>query len=153
MKKYQLAERNTLYVSGMLKQKIKSGGIKIKRYDERCQQFKQNNLFITNQKLFYETLDGKKPGETVLPDPTEATSFWSRIWSEEVGHDESASWLKDIGGEFSKTEIQGDININTEDIRTGVNRMANWKAAGPDLVQGFWFKKLTGLHYRLQKCL
>ena len=31
--------------------------------------------------------------------------------------------------------------------------MANWKAASPELVQGFWFKKLTGLHARLQECL
>lgn len=28
--------------------------------------------------------------------------------------------------------------------------MANWKAAGPDLVQAYWFKKLTRLHSRLQ---
>ena len=28
--------------------------------------------------------------------------------------------------------------------------MANWKASGPDLVQGYWFKKLLGLHARLQ---
>ena len=72
-RKYHLEERGILYISGMLKQKIKAGGVK--RYDERCQQFKQNNLFRTNQKLFYKTLDGKKRGETVLPDPTEATSF------------------------------------------------------------------------------
>ena len=39
-RKYHLEERGTLYVSGMLKQKIKAGGVKIKRYDERCQQFK-----------------------------------------------------------------------------------------------------------------
>ncbi|XP_068720811.1 uncharacterized protein [Montipora capricornis] len=31
--------------------------------------------------------------------------------------------------------------------------MANWKASGPDLFQGFWFKKLSGLHSRLQECL
>ena len=37
-----------------------------------------------------------------------------------------------------------------EDIRTGVSKMANWKAAGPDLVQGYWFKKFPGLHTRLQ---
>ena len=29
--------------------------------------------------------------------------------------------------------------------------MTNWKAAGPDLVQRYWFKKLTGIHTRLQK--
>ena len=31
--------------------------------------------------------------------------------------------------------------------------MANWKAACPDLFQGFWFKKLIGLHARLQELL
>ena len=46
--------------------------------------------------------------------------------------------------------MQEDINITKEDIRTGVSKMANWKAAGPDLVQGYWFKKLPGLHARLQ---
>ena len=103
-RKYHLEERGTLYVSGMLKQKIKAGGIKITRYDERCHQFKQNNLFKTNQKMF-ETLHGKKPGETVLPDPTEATFFWSKIWSEEVGHIERASWLENVEVGFSRTEL------------------------------------------------
>ena len=120
-----------------MKQNIKAGGITIKRYDERCHQFKQNNLFRTNQKMFYETLDGKKLGETVLPDPTEATSFWSKIWSEEVGHSERESWLENVEVEFRRTEVQEDINITVEDISTGVSKMANWKAAGPDLVQGF----------------
>ena len=79
----------------------------------------------------------------MLLDPTEATSFWSKIWSEGVGHSERASWLEDVEVEFSSTEVQKDISITVEDIRNGVSKMANWKAAGPDLVQGFWFKKLT----------
>ena len=58
-----------MYVSGMLRQNIKASGIKIKKNDERCKQFKQNSLFRTKRKLFYETLDGKKPGEAVLLDP------------------------------------------------------------------------------------
>ena len=142
-RKYHLEERGTLYVSGILKQKIKAGGIKIKRYDERCQQIEQNHLFRTKQKLFYKTLDGQKRGETVLPDPTEATSFWIKIWSEDVGHNERASWLEDVEVEFSTTEVQDDISITVEDIRNGVSKMANWKAASPDLGQGFWFKDCT----------
>ena len=120
----------------MLKQKIKAGGVKIKRYDERCQQFKQNHLFRTNKKLFYRTLDGKERGETVLPHPTEATFFWSKIWSEKVGHNERISWLEDVEVEFSTTEVQEEISFTVEDIRNGVSKMANWKAAGPDLVRG-----------------
>ena len=54
---------------------------------------------------------------------------------------------------LSTTEVQEDISITVEDIRNGVSKMANWKAAGPDLVQCFWFKNLTGLHSRLQEYL
>ncbi|XP_037776982.1 uncharacterized protein LOC119573954 [Penaeus monodon] len=110
-RKYRLEENGTLCISDILKQKIKAGAIKIKRYDERCQQ---------------------------------------KIWSEEVIHNEQASWLEQVDQEFSAIEVQEDINITMEDIRTGVSKMANWKAAGPDLVQGYWFKKLPGLHPRLQ---
>ena len=149
-RKYCLEENGTLHVSGMLKQKIKAGGIKIKKYDERCQQFKQNQQFRNNQKLFYEALDGKKREGAEQPDPIEATTFWRKIWSEEVSHNERASWLEEVEQEFSTIEVQEDINITIEDIRTGVSKMANWKAAGPDLVQGYWFKKLSVLHARLQ---
>lgn len=123
---------------------------KNEKYDERCQQFKQNQLFQTNQKLFYETLDGKKREETEVADPTEATNFWKKIWSEEASHNERASWLEEVELEFSTTEVQEDIIITVKEIKTGVSKMANWKAAGPDQVQGYWFKKMTGLHPRLQ---
>ena len=46
--------------------------------------------------------------------------------------------------------MQEDINITVEDIGIGVSKIANWKEAGPDLVQGYWSKKLPGLHPRLQ---
>ena len=85
-----------------------------------------------------------------MPDPTEVTTFWRKIWSEEVSHNEQASWLEEVEQEFSSIKVQEDINITVEDIRTVVSKMANWKAAGPDLVQGYWFKKLSGLHPRLQ---
>ena len=57
----------------------------------RCQEFKQNQLFRTKQKLFYESLDGKERGETELPKPSEATTFWSGIRSEEVSHNNKES--------------------------------------------------------------
>ena len=46
----------------------------------------------------------------------------------------------------------------TKDKMMGVmKKMPNWKAPGPDNVQGYWFKILTSLHEKLvvylQKCL
>ena len=44
-----------------------------------------------------------------------------------------------------------------EEVRAGVRRMTNWRAPGPDGIQGFWFKKFSSLHSRiaegLQECL
>ena len=42
--------------------------------------------------------------------------------------------------EFSTTDMQEDINITVEDSRSGVSKRANWKAAGLDLLQGFWLR-------------
>lgn len=44
-KKYRLEEMDTMYVSALLRLKIREGGIKIKRNDDRCQQFEQSQLF------------------------------------------------------------------------------------------------------------
>ena len=46
---------------------------------KRCQQFKQNQQFRNNQKLFHEALDGKKREGAEQPDPIEATTFSRKI--------------------------------------------------------------------------
>ena len=106
-------------------------------YDERYQQFKHNEQFRTNQKLFYETLDGKKREGAEQPDPNETTTFWRKIWSAEVSHNERDLGQIGLEQDFSIIKLQEDINITVKEIRIGVSKMANWKVAGPDLVQGF----------------
>ena len=69
-RKYHEEERGILHMSGMLSHNIKAGGRETTRDVNRSI---VNHLFRTNQKLFYETLDGKKPGETVLPDRQKQT--------------------------------------------------------------------------------
>ena len=66
-RKYRLEENGTLHVSDMLKQKIKAGGIKIKRYDERCQQFKKiNNFEITRNFSVKLWMERKEKGQNNL---------------------------------------------------------------------------------------
>ena len=52
---------------------------------------------------------------------------------------------------------QDDVVIGVEEVKAGVRRMTNWKAPGPDGIQGFWFKKFSSVHSRiaegLQECL
>ena len=54
----------------------------------------------------------------------ERTEIWSKLWSEPV-----------------------------KELKRAIARMSNWKAAGPDHVQGFWFKKATSLHPKLKQHL
>ena len=64
--------------------------------------------------------------------------------------------MKELPGqvvELSGKPLQNEMKITVLDVKTGVRKMPNWKAAGPDFVQGFWFKKLTGLHTRLKSQL
>ena len=142
-----------MYVWAVLKQKIRAGGIKNKRYDERFQKFKQNQLFRTNQKLFYgrQMKTKKKSWNRATWTQWSYTTFWGRIWWEEVSHHEKASWLADIEQEISTTETQKVIIITVGDIINGVKNMANCKAAGAGLVQDCLFKKLTPTHIRWQE--
>ena len=48
--------------------------------------------------------------------------------------------------EIGRVEQQEEIEIRLEDVVERIGKMANWKASGPDVVRGFWFKKFRSLH-------
>ena len=154
--KYKLNENGTRYICEMLRQKIRAGSVKIKRYEDRNKQYRQNVLFQTNQKRFYDELDNRK-GQNITPNPNEATEFWSNIWSDKATHNIKAEWINEIERDLSIVNRQEDLIISKEDVKKCASKMACWKAPGLDGLQGFWFKRLDSMHDRLskhlQKCL
>ena len=56
-----------------------------------------------------------------------------------------------------KVRSMADIVVKIEDVVKEIKRMPNWKAPGPDGVQGCWFKAFNCLHKpivnALQKCI
>ena len=58
-RKYKLSNVGNVQVIHMLKEKT-SGTTKIKQYEERELLYHQNTLFATNQKQFYQELDGQE---------------------------------------------------------------------------------------------
>ena len=154
--KYKWSEKGTRYICEMLRQKIRAGSVKIKRYDDRNTQFRQNSLFEANQKRFYEEIDNKQ-AVNLTPNPQESTEFWSNIWSNRAIHEIDAEWIKNVEDDLNMINRQGDIGISKEDVHRCSSKMACWKAPGLDGLQGFWFKRLNSMHNRLskhlQKCL
>ena len=58
--KYKLSNVGNVQVIHMLKEKTSAGTTKIKQYEERELLYHQNTLFATNQKQFYQELDGQE---------------------------------------------------------------------------------------------
>ena len=156
-KVYGLGEKGTLYVIEFLKGKIHAGSCKVKGYLERELQYHQNNLFKNDQKQLYKELGGSTQIDSLAPDKDEATAFWRGIWSRPGEHKGDAEWIGRVKDEMSQVERQEDIVVGLDDVKGGIRRMTNWKAPGPDGVQGFWFKKFTNVHGRiadqLQDCV
>ena len=154
---YRLMEKGTLFVIEFLKGKIHAGSCKVQNYLRRNLQFRQNNLFRNDQKKLYQELSGSAQTDSVAPNGEEATKFWSGIWSNPGTHNSNAEWLGEARRANGGVPRQADVVIGLDEVRAGIRRMTNWKAPGPDGVQGFWFKAFTSLHRSiavgLQDCL
>ena len=78
------------------------------------------------------------------------------IRGERKQHEKDAERLKNFTRDFEYQEEQEKVEITQEKIKI-LKKMSNWKAPGPDCVQGFWlkiFKSIQeGLRRNLQKCL
>ena len=155
-RKYKIAEIGLKHVSEDLKQRITAMSTKIRKYENRNKQFHQNRLFETDQRKFYTELTGDKISSDMTPDSEEAKQFWESIWSIESTHNKDAEWLKKLKEEVELPQ-QVELSITIDMVTQFLRKVPNWKAPGPDMVQGFWLKNFTGLHHnianQLQVCL
>ena len=124
-----------------LKQRIKAKAAKLKRYQNRINQFRQNRLFQTDQGKLYKELNGNET-ENLVPDKEEARTFWEGIWRVEARHNNEAEWLENIRREKDNLGKQEKTEISSNKLKKIMKNIPNWKSPGPDLVQRFWIKKL-----------
>ena len=54
---------------------------KLQRYLERIEQFRQNRIFVLDQKTFYNELNKSLNFLKEIPNAGECTQFWSDIWN------------------------------------------------------------------------
>ena len=105
-------------------------------------------MFRYDQKRVYQSFSGDNHREEVKHDAQLCTAFWRDIWGNEKYHNKSAEWLKDLRAKKDSVQ-QENVVITKSLIKAQCKKIPNWKAPGPDGVQGYWIKKLTTLHDRI----
>ena len=136
----------------ILKQEVLALKNKMDRYSTRTEFYRQNKLFETNQKRFYEDLENKQKQTAKgkrSPDTKKVLEFWSNIWGNKEKHNDKAEWIDDVKNDTKDKPKQEDLKIKLEMLKSAIKKMKNWRAAGKDGVQGFWLKNLISLHPRL----
>ena len=127
-----------------LKQRVLAKVAKIGRYNETIKQYKQNRLFIIDQKILFAELNGKTKESNEIPNADQIQVFWSGIWSESKEHNINTERLKKLMEE-NNYQKQECLVITKDMVSKQSRKIPNWKAPGRDGVQGFWIKKLTNL--------
>ena len=155
--RYNLKKKGMTVVVEELKQRVLAKSKTIRRYESRIEQYRQNRMFHSNQKRLFEKLDNMDTENTMIPGAEESRTFWASIWDNPVNHNSNADWLKDVESKLAGVQKQNDLVITPAIVTKQLKNMANWKAPGPNSLQGFWLKSFTPcierIALQLQDCL
>lgn len=150
LEKYKSASNQTTQqVLDYLKQKLQVYAHRLRRYREAYRRRQENNLFKNNQRAFYRKLQIQTPhptAERTSPTEQDVHDFWSKIWGKSVTHNRSAGWIKEEKRKTDKIPYMPNQAITVEEFKQALAGSLNWKAAGPDKIQNFWYKKFTSTH-------
>lgn len=129
--RYWLKKKGIDRVIEKLKQRVTSTAAKIKRYSGRVNQLHANHLFETDQKRFYQSLEGKQQEQIPPPEPDAALQFWSNIWSRPHSHKEDAKWIKEA--ENDHKDYLEKQKKNPWEIITMESRWIRWSTGLTEL--------------------
>ena len=87
--------------------------------------------------------------DSEAPEENDAINFWSDIWGKEAHHNKDAEWLENFRCEVRDIGQQSNITITDKEGKALLKNFPNWKAPGPDGVQGYWLKNFVSLHSKL----
>ena len=139
-----------------MKQRITAIAAKLRRYQGRVYNYRQNRLFRNNQKQLCRELDQQEEKcDDHQPVAEEPKQFWENIWSQSADHKNDAKWLQDLQKEVN-VKKQEKIDITTGSFKKIFGRMPNCKSPVPDLVQEFGLKNLSfheRVRLQLTECL
>ena len=94
--KYRVKRKGLKTVIEELKQRMLAKCVKVKRYDQRIEQFRQNRIFDLDQKKIKEELNRNEIRSNDVPNAEECTKSLGNIWGVRKEHNRETEWMKDL---------------------------------------------------------
>ena len=79
--RYRVRKKGLKTVIEELKQRMTAKSAKIRRFEQRIEQLRQNRLFEVDQKRIYTQFNGGRERSIDVPNIEESKKFWGNIWS------------------------------------------------------------------------
>jgi hypothetical protein len=117
-----------------LKQQIQAKAQRIRRYEKRSKQFRQNKVFKTDSKKFYREIGKNQIAVKEPPPPDKIEEFWSKIWEEDKHHNEAAQWIQEEQDRLENKPLQEWTEIMKTEVTLALKKASNWKSPGIDKV-------------------
>lgn len=76
-RRYDFCKKGSRVVLEELRERMTAKATKLKRYEKRTNQYRQNRLFESNQIKFSEELDGVERDDSIVRDVIVSEAFWS----------------------------------------------------------------------------
>ena len=96
-RKYSIRVNRLNVVIEELKQRIIAIAVKVRKYQQRVDTYRQNKLFENNQRQFYRELDQEEErSHDDQPVAEESKQFWGNIKKQSADHKKDAKWLQDL---------------------------------------------------------
>ena len=79
-----------------INQRLKAKSEKIRRYENRINQYRQNHMPRAEQKKVCKELNGEILSERVIPDAEKSKKIWGELWGKKKEHKKEAPWLDEF---------------------------------------------------------
>ena len=96
--------------------KIQAKAQRLRRYDKRSKQYRQNRLFNKDRKKFYRSLGKEETPVENPPSKEQIEQFWRGILGEEKHHDDNADWITREEEKYAQVESQKWDPITKEEV-------------------------------------
>ena len=109
-----------------LKQRMLGKSTKVRRYQQRIEQFRQNRIFNFDQQKIYAEFKGYGVRPMGVPNTEESKRFWGDLCSIGKVHNREAKWVKDIKNELVNDKLhQERVVISVEKVTKQCRKMPN----------------------------